>query len=160
MEEAFRSAGQSFDLVYYDPENPDSGGTPRGRFLHEKPGSAAEAIDRPNEYDYPFLEERPTVLKIHGTKGHPVVITEDHYIDYLADEAFTKLPKRLLTRLCNSHLLFLGYSLRDWNFRVFCGASSAIAPRTSSLGPWCEARTSRSKSSGASAREWKFNPET
>ncbi|MGH9241523.1 MAG: SIR2 family protein [Vicinamibacterales bacterium] len=76
-------------------------------------------IDRPNEYDYRFLEERPVLLKIHGTKGHPVVITEDHYIDYLADEAFTTLPKRLLSRICNSHLLCLGYSLRDWNFRVF-----------------------------------------
>jgi hypothetical protein len=117
MERAF--GDQAIDLVYYDPENPDPGGSPRGRFVHQRPGGVAEAIERPNEYDYPFLEERPTVLKIHGTKGHPVVITEDHYIDYLADEAFTKLPKRLLTRLCNSHLLFLGYSLRDWNFRVF-----------------------------------------
>jgi len=107
------------DLVFYDPENPDPGGAPRGRFLHKRPGAEPEPIDRPNEYDYPFFESRAVVLKIHGTVGRPVVITEDHYIDYLADEAFAKLPKRILLRLCNSHLLFLGYSLRDWNFRVF-----------------------------------------
>jgi hypothetical protein len=119
MERAFRERGQEIDLVFYDPENPDPGGFPRGCFLHQKPGRPPEVIERPNEYDYPFLEERPVLLKIHGTAGRPVVITEDHYIDYLADEAFTKLPKRLISRLCNSHLLFLGYSLRDWNFRVF-----------------------------------------
>jgi hypothetical protein len=119
MEQAFRDRGEPFDLVFYDPETPDPGGSPRGRFLHQRPGSEPEPIERPNEYDYPFLEERAVILKIHGTVGRPVVITEDHYIDYLADEAFAKLPKRLLTRLCNSHLLFLGYSLRDWNFRVF-----------------------------------------
>ena len=119
MERAFRDRKEPFDLVFYDPETPEPGGSPRGRFLHQRPDSEPEPIERPNECDYPFLEDRPVILKIHGTVGRPVVITEDHYIDYLADEAFTKLPKRLLTRLCNSHLLFLGYSLRDWNFRVF-----------------------------------------
>ena len=119
MERAFRDRNQAFDLVFYDPETPDPGGFRRGCFLHQKPGADPKVIERANEYDYPFLEQQPVILKIHGTSGRPVVITEDHYIDYLADEAFAKLPKRLLTRLCNSHLLFLGYSLRDWNFRVF-----------------------------------------
>jgi hypothetical protein len=117
MERAFGAT--EFDFVFYDPEHPNPGGSPRGCFLHRIPGGDAAPIDRPNEYDYPFLEDRPVILKIHGTRGHPVVITEDHYIDYLADEAFTKLPKRLISRISNSHLLFLGYSLRDWNFRVF-----------------------------------------
>ena len=28
------------------------------------------------------------------------------------------LPKPVMARLLNCHLLFLGYSLRDWNFRA------------------------------------------
>jgi hypothetical protein len=119
MERAFKERSADFDLVFYDPETVELGGSPRGRFLHQAPGSEPVPIERPNEYSYPFFEQHPVVLKIHGTLGRPVVITEDHYIDYLADEAFTKLPKRLFSRLSSSHLLFLGYSLRDWNFRVF-----------------------------------------
>jgi hypothetical protein len=116
MEHALRDIGQPFDLVFYEP---DAGASGRGLFLHQRhSANDAEPIER-NDYDYPFFEERPVILKIHGTVGRPVVITEDDYIDYLADEAFAKLPKRLLARLSNSHLLFLGYSLRDWNFRVF-----------------------------------------
>jgi SIR2-like domain len=120
MERAFLERGKAFDFVFYDPETSDPGGPTRSMFLHQIPGENEPVpIDKPNEYDFPFFEERPVVLKIHGTRGRPVVITEDHYIDYLADEAFAKLPNRLLTRLKNSHLMFLGYSLRDWNFRVF-----------------------------------------
>ena len=117
MERAFGT--QPFDLVYFDPEFKETDAPPRARFLHRAPDRPPVPIDRPNEYDYPFLEKRPTILKIHGTVGNPVVITEDHYIDYLADEAFSKLPARLLSHLKTNHLLFLGYSLRDWNFRVF-----------------------------------------
>jgi len=48
------------------------------------------------------------------------VITEDHYIEYLAEEALEKLlPNDFLIKLRSNHLLFLGYSLRDWNLRVF-----------------------------------------
>jgi len=49
-----------------------------------------------------------------------VVITEDHYIEYLTKAPLDRLlPKRLLEKMrANHRLLFLGYSLRDWNFRV------------------------------------------
>jgi hypothetical protein len=47
------------------------------------------------------------------------VITEDHYIDFLQRTELSKLvPLPLLTPLKESHFLFLGYSLRDWNLRV------------------------------------------
>jgi len=72
------------------------------------------------------LPSRTTNGRIHGTidrsgQGRDgYVITEDHYIEYLAEEALEKLlPNDFLTKLRNNHLLFLGYSLRDWNLRVF-----------------------------------------
>jgi hypothetical protein len=47
------------------------------------------------------------------------VITEDHYIDYLTQtNVLDMIPSKLLDKLRNNHLLFLGYSLRDWNLRV------------------------------------------
>jgi hypothetical protein len=120
MERAFQ-APQEFDLVFYDPED-----QPRGRFWHKPPGKDPVAIEEPNGYKYPFCEDRPVILKLHGSvdranRDHEgFVITEDHYIEYLAEEALEKLlPSTLLDKLRNDHLLFLGYSLKDWNFRVF-----------------------------------------
>jgi len=49
------------------------------------------------------------------------MITEDHYIEYLAESPMESLlPSRLLQKMRDKHhFLFLGYSLRDWNLRVF-----------------------------------------
>jgi hypothetical protein len=113
---------QPYDLVFYDPDPEDK----PARFWHRQPdGKIAKIID-PATYDYPFFDERPVILKIHGTidrsnQGHEgYVITEDHYIEYLAEETLEKLlPQDFLTKLRSNHLLFLGYSLRDWNLRVF-----------------------------------------
>lgn len=120
MERAFPAA-QELDIVFYDPDD-----QPRGRFWHKPPGKNPLPIEQPNEYDYPFCTHRPAILKLHGTVDRATrdhegfVITEDHYIEYLAEEALEKLlPSALLDKLRNNHLLFLGYSLKDWNFRVF-----------------------------------------
>jgi len=64
---------------------------------------------------------------VHGTidranaDRESFVITEDQYIEYLSEEPMEKLlPPRLLQKMREKHhLLFLGYSLHDWNFRVF-----------------------------------------
>jgi hypothetical protein len=111
----------NFDLIYYDPDS-----EPRPRFWHRGPNMPPREIDSPNDYDYEFFTQRPVVLKIHGTADRVdqdrmgFVITEDHYIEYLAEEPLEKLlPPALLHKMRNQHLLFLGYSLRDWNFRVF-----------------------------------------
>lgn len=108
------------DVVFYDPDDKPA------RFWHRKPDGTTVKILDPDSYRYAFFDERPVVLKIHGTidrlnqgrEGY--VITEDHYIEYLAEEALEKLlPKEFLTKLRGNHLLFLGYSLRDWNLPVF-----------------------------------------
>ena len=65
------------------------------------------------------------ILKIHGDVDHEdsdrdtFVVTEDHYIDYLAGRERARAdPAYLMRRIRESDLLFLGYSMRDWNLRV------------------------------------------
>ena len=72
-------------------------------------------------------DERTVILKMHGAvdRANPdatwdsYVITEDHYIEYLARTDIANLvPVTLAAKLRRSHFLFLGYSMRDWNLRV------------------------------------------
>jgi SIR2-like domain len=120
IERAFQAAGQPFDLVSYISE-----GEHRGKFIHWPPESEARLIEKPNEYHGLALDQRPVILKIHGTTDRAnaerdsFVITEDHYIDYLTRTDLSNLvPVTLAAKLRRSHFLFLGYSLRDWNLRV------------------------------------------
>ena len=76
-------------------------------------------------------EPRVLIYKMHGT-SRPVtvdarafggsmdslVLTETDYVDFLAKDRLKSIPSTILERLRTSHLLFLGYSLEDWNFRV------------------------------------------
>lgn len=120
LERAFRAANEPFDLVTYIAE-----GDQRGKFLHTTPDGKARPIDKPNKYLGLAPSERTTILKIHGVMDRgsrardSYVITEDHYIDYLAHKDIAQqLPAQLLEKMSWSHYLFLGYSLRDWNLRV------------------------------------------
>lgn len=61
--------------------------------------------------------------KMHGTaeEPHSMVITQSDYIRYLAnlndpDRGMPDVIRKYTIPYCN--LLFLGYSLEDWNFRV------------------------------------------
>jgi SIR2-like domain len=129
MERAYRAKGLPYEVVFYRPEDGAA-----GSFYHvvEDGGyrvedGAAKPIKPANAYPHQFCKHRPTILKIHGTidrtsppKDARFVITEDQYIDYLAQGALENLlPATLLAKLQNHYLLFLGYSLRDWNLRVF-----------------------------------------
>ena len=66
--------------------------------------------------------DRTVLLKLHGfadPEQGSYTITEDHYIEYLTHSALDdRLPQSVLAVLRNSHLLFLGYSLRDWNVKA------------------------------------------
>jgi hypothetical protein len=127
MERALREAVGSFDVVRYL-----TSGQGKGHFIHE-PNEAPDAnadkgpflIDRPRDYDRISPEIRTVVLKVHGglcqhdADDDSYVITEDDYIDYLMNTSPNELiPARLLATLSNSHLLFLGYGMHDWNLRV------------------------------------------
>ncbi|MCP5109033.1 MAG: SIR2 family protein [bacterium] len=71
-----------------------------------------------------FLEEDEVVLhKMHGSIKEPgsMVITQSDYIYYLAhlhhvDRGMPEYFRKIMIPQCT--LLFLGYSLEDWNFQV------------------------------------------
>ena len=84
----------------------------------------------------PILEEGEVVLhKMHGTIEEPesIVITESDYISYLAnlydkDRGMPEYFRKTWIPFCT--LLFLGYGLADWNFRVIWeGVLSSYAQR-------------------------------
>jgi len=62
--------------------------------------------------------DKIAVFKLHGDVRVPgsVVITDDDYIKFLRRIAKFELPRRLLLPL-SSTILFIGYSLRDFNMR-------------------------------------------
>jgi len=72
--------------------------------------------------DYEPTVEKPVVFHMHGSDANPasLVLTEDDYLDFLVQIAKDPklLPERIAEAFTDSTLLFLGYSLADWNFRV------------------------------------------
>jgi hypothetical protein len=120
MERALEAKGEAYELLWYEAKR----GATHGRFLH-RTGDGPVVIDQPNEYDGLGVGDRTIIVKLHGAvdrdspDGDSYVITEDHYIDYLAGTDIARqLPMTIRQRLSSDHFLFLGYSLRDWNLRV------------------------------------------
>jgi hypothetical protein len=121
VERAFAERGETYDVVWYEAKRGSLG----GKFIHRGPDGKTTAIERPNKYTRLSLSERPVILKLHGAvdrtdpKGDSFVVTEDHYIDYLSQgDIGGQIPMTLRERMADSHFLFMGYSMRDWNLRV------------------------------------------
>jgi hypothetical protein len=72
--------------------------------------------------DLRSTELMPLVFHLHGHAGFPnsIVISEDDYLDFLvaalANARF--LPSQVTNALMNTTLLFIGYRISDWSFRV------------------------------------------
>ena len=122
LERAFLDAGEAFDVVSYLAT-----GRNRGKFCHVAPDGTGTVIEVPNTYATELsLEERTIILKLHGQVGssddrewESFVVTEDDYIEYLAQsEVASLVPVALGARLRRSHFLFLGYTMADWNLRL------------------------------------------
>lgn len=120
LERAFLDRGEPCECLWYEAKR----GQARGRFKHAR-ADGIVTIDKPNEYLTHALREHTVVLKLHGAidrhdaKRDSYVITEDNYIDYLANgDIAAQIPITLRETMSESHFLFLGYSLRDWNLRV------------------------------------------
>lgn len=66
------------------------------------------------------LPDTPWVYHIFGPFGeyNSMVLTEDDFFDYLISATRNKLNGALMGRLMESSLLFLGFRLDDWRFRV------------------------------------------
>lgn len=132
LEDAFRDAHESFDVVTYIADGGD-----RGKFRYYPFEGAPCTIDRPNECTEVDADRRTVILKVHGAvdrekeERDSYVITEDNYINYVAQgdlESF--LPIKLANKLKRNHLLFFGYSLHDWNLRVILNKIWSERPRT------------------------------
>lgn len=126
LERAFAERGEPYDLVWYEAKRNSSD---FGKFIHRPPDGQPIPIDTPNDYDALSREEHTVILKLHGAVNRldaqldSYVITEDSYIAYLtrygvSTEMPLGLPILLQEHMRESHFLFLGYSLRDWNLRV------------------------------------------
>ena len=129
LERAFGEANEPYDLAVYmaSQRHPHY-----GKFIHvpfkEEPRVAAPANGYTafpfNKFDAAELE-RAVIVKIHGGVDSDswrdnYVIKEDDYIDYLSHGGIDEVvPLPIKDKLRNSQLLFLGYSMRDWNLRVF-----------------------------------------
>jgi len=117
LEKAFQARGEEYDMIHYEAED----GKMRGEFYHTPFGMPRRRITR-NMHDDLTLDRRTMILKIHGavnranSEPQSCLIMEDHYIDYLANNE--SLLKKIRGLLTESHFLFLGYRLRDWNSRV------------------------------------------
>lgn len=66
--------------------------------------------------------ENPLIFHLHGYMERPasMVLTEDDYLDFLIKigKDSSLLPSRIEEAFTTTSLLFVGYSLSDWNFRV------------------------------------------
>jgi hypothetical protein len=132
LEQAFREAGEPFDVAVYMAPEKDS----IRRFVH-LPWSQLDPVPVivPNSYaGFPIMAEdgrltRTVIVRINGVVEDPLagygwksnyVITEDHYIDYMGGRiAEEVVPGQILAKLREASCLFLGYQMADWRLRVF-----------------------------------------
>jgi len=74
------------------------------------------------EPDYFPTPERPLVYHLFGRLDEPdsVVLTEDDYFDFLIGVTGNKelIPSAVRRVLADTALLFLGFQMDEWNFRV------------------------------------------
>jgi UDP-2,3-diacylglucosamine pyrophosphatase LpxH len=137
IERAFLQQGRSFDIVVHTT-NPDLG----DRVLWLQHGSTVPREVSPNKLDID-LGAVTVIYKMHGTVDRrkadldQYVITEDDYVDFLVRMTKNKaIPAIFAEPFQNSHFLFLGYSLRDWNLRVILNRIQTDLRRASDIISW------------------------
>jgi hypothetical protein len=82
--------------------------------------------DSPSVFDPgSTVEISPANPVIYHLFGHiqvpeSMVLTEDEYLDFLVNISRDQniIPRRIQKALVNTSLLFLGYDLNDWRFRI------------------------------------------
>jgi hypothetical protein len=135
VERAFDEVGEQYDVVWYEAK---ARGPDQGIFMHRRPEGDVVPVKRPYKYTgIPIDLERPVVVKLHGSvdrddyQNDSYVLDEDSYIRYLTGPGLAELvPVPLLEAIAESHLLFLGYSMRDWNIRAMLGERRRVALRS------------------------------
>jgi hypothetical protein len=85
-------------------------------------GDEAKNASREDQ-EYRATKEEPLVYHLFGHLSEPesVVLTQDDYFDYLIDVKKSNeiIPKVVGKRLVDTALLFLGFQMSDWDFRIF-----------------------------------------
>jgi hypothetical protein len=137
LERAFDDAGEPYDVLSYVAWSDEE--YEKGKFRYTPHRGKPTPVLTPATLDLPIEEnvlERNIILKIHGAvdgsnQGRSsFVITEDDYIDYLARmNPASQVPALLMEKMKDSSFLFLGYSLGDWNLRVFLHSLWSNQPR-------------------------------
>lgn len=80
--------------------------------------------DLPSAFDNGFVPTiaNPVVFHMHGHNpvAESLVLTEDDYMDFLVNISVDDklIPPVIRTALTGTSLLFIGYRIADWNFRV------------------------------------------
>lgn len=85
-----------------------------------------QSIFSQNPSGFEPTPENPVVFHLHGLDEVPesIVITRDDYLDFLvninrdSDQNDPMIPLRIQQAFAGTSLLFLGYGIEDWNFRV------------------------------------------
>ena len=74
-----------------------------------------------DDADFEPSVETPLVYHLHGEVEKPasLVLTEDDYVEFLVNMARADIiPPLIRATMAESMLLFIGYRLADWSFRV------------------------------------------
>ena len=122
-----------FDLFVVAIDRPAVEGRVQGTTLFRRPGED-DLTPVTGEHQLLDLEllrgqvrlKRTALFKIHGhidrkrSSDDTFVITEEDYVAFLGrmNSGDSVIPADLVTLMQSRTLLFLGYGLRDWNFRV------------------------------------------
>ena len=101
LTEALKAAGRDPQVLYFD-------------WNHE--------IGPQEEIREPTVQQ-PLVYHLHGRLARPesMVLTEDDYFQWLAawvEQRQEEIPKPIYDALMRQSLMFVGYQLHDWDFRV------------------------------------------
>jgi hypothetical protein len=120
IERAFRDRGRPYDLVIHQTDAAEWGGA----VIHWPYGATEPRFSSPKSLRID-LSRTTVIYKMHGgvdgmdAARDSFVIDEDDYTDFLVRVADkTAIPAIFAEAVSIRSFLFLGYSLRDWNFRM------------------------------------------
>jgi hypothetical protein len=141
MEDALREKRKPFDVVVHCNRLDI-----KGSVMYLEHGKKPEYVE-PKNFTVPDPLERTLVYKMHGSvdrfsgvedpppsvtpprdeRWSNFVITEEDYVDFLS-RVPPPIPAGFMKHFASKSFLFLGYGLRDWNFRVVLHNLSAALP--------------------------------